>query len=52
MPETTQAGPCGELHEKLSACVSANVSSIQVLLGSTIGEHHIRLKHLFHVEPH
>jgi len=24
MPETTQAGPCGELHEKLSACVSAN----------------------------
>ena len=28
MPETTQAGPCGELHEKLSACVSANVSVI------------------------
>ena len=28
MPETTQAGPCGELHEKLSACVSANVSTV------------------------
>ena len=28
MPETTQAGPCGELHEKLSACVSANVSIV------------------------
>lgn len=33
MPETTQAGPCAEIEEKVKACLTEQVNSVNIETG-------------------